>query len=216
MMAGQHGPPGQPANVPPHIMPPPPQPQPGQPARPQPHGESPSIANAQPPTPTSTNKAAPKTKAAKGDRPKRNRGKGAAPATPSASEPPTPTTPHPPLSFNQHPQQQTQAGPSQPQPQQQSQSEPPPPQEVAPPSSFTTLDHAADAANDVWSADDKWMSSIQMDFGNTFPTGLNDFGTTNFGVGDEDIINYGEFLNDDGGGMNMELTMWEDLPGTEA
>jgi hypothetical protein len=214
MVPGQHGPPGPPANV---QMPPPPQPQQGQPGRPQAHGESPSLANAQPPTPTPVNKPPPK-KAAKGDRPKRNRGKIAAPATPNASEPPTPTTPitaHPPLPFNQHSQQQTQAAQSQPQPQQ-TQSEPPHGQDVAPPSSFATIDHAADAANDVWPADDKWMNSIQMDFGNSFSTGLNDFSTTNFGVGEDDIINYGEFLNDNEGGIGMDLGIWEDLPSTEA
>ena len=55
-----------------------------------------------------------------------------------------------------------------------------------------------------------------MDFGNSFGTGLNDFGTTNFGVGEEDIINYGEFLNDGDGSMNMDLNIWEDITGTEA
>ena len=56
---------------------------------------------------------------------------------------------------------------------------------------------------------------MQMDFGNSFASGLGDFGTTNFSGVDEDIINYGEFLNDNDG-INMELGIWEDIGGTEA
>lgn len=56
---------------------------------------------------------------------------------------------------------------------------------------------------------------MPMDFPGNFGPGLNDFGNTNFGLADEDIINYGEFLNDTDG-ITMDLGMWEDLGGTEA
>jgi len=59
------------------------------------------------------------------------------------------------------------------------------------------------------------MNNIPIDFGNTFGTSLSDFGTSNFGVVEDDIINYGEFLNDNDG-LNMDLSMWEELGGTEA
>lgn len=56
------------------------------------------------------------------------------------------------------------------------------------------------------------MNPIPMDFTNNFGSGLSDFGNTNFGV-EDDIINYGEFLNDNDG-LTMDL-VWEDLAGTE-
>jgi hypothetical protein len=175
------------------------------------------MTNAQPPTPTPANKAVPKAKATK-DRPKRNRGKGAvAPATPNASEPPTPTTPitpHAPLPFSQHPQQQSQAGQPQPQSQQISQLEQQPQQDVAPPSSFATIEHATEAT-DWTGVDDKWVNQMPMEFPGNFGQSLNDFGNTNFSLGDDDIINYGEFLNDTDG-ITMDLGIWEDLAGTEA
>lgn len=221
MVTVQHGPQGQPVNTAQQTMPPPPQPQPTQTGRPPAPGESPSLASAQPPTPTQANKAAPKGKVTK-DRPKRNRGKGApAPATPNASEPPTPTTPITPHApgFGQHAQPQpSQAQAAQPQPpsQQPPLDQPPPPsQDPAPPSAFGAID-ASDAANELWT-DDKWMGQIPMDFPNTFgSTGLGDFNSSNFGVADEDIINYGEFLNDNEG-LGMDLPLWgEELGAPDA
>jgi hypothetical protein len=59
------------------------------------------------------------------------------------------------------------------------------------------------------------MNQIPMDFGSNFGPGLTDFSNANFGVVDDEIINYGEFLNDSDA-LTMELGMWEDLGGTEA
>jgi hypothetical protein len=222
MVTVQHGPQGQPLNPAQQQMGPPPQPQPTQTGRPQAPGESPSLTSAQPPTPTQANKPAPKGKPGK-ERPKRNRTKGGpAPVTPNASEPPTPTTPITPLapSFNQHaPPQAAQAQAAQPQPpsQQPPPDQPPPPappsQDAAPPSAFGTID-AADAASELW-PDDKWIGQMPMEFsiGNT---GLADFSSTSFGMPDEDIINYGEFLNDNEG-LGIELPLWgEELGAPEA
>jgi hypothetical protein len=199
-------------------MPPPSQPQPA--ARQQGH-ESPSLQNAQPPTPTPANKAVPKGKPAK-ERPRRNKGKGAAtPATPNA-EPPTPTTPitphAPPLQFGQQPpgaQPNTGNAPSQP-PSQQSQSEQQSSsQDNAPPSAFASIDHAAESSTDVWGADDKWISasmSLPMEFNTNNFGSLGDFG--NSGFEQEDIINYGDFLNDsDALNLSEMTTIWDDPVG---
>jgi len=71
-------------------------------------------------------------------------------------------------------------------------------------------------SGDGWPADDKWMSQMP-DFG--FPSSIGDFGNPNFTTMpmDEDIINYGDFLNDNDGLNGIDLSMWgEDLGGTEA
>jgi len=218
---------GGPPNTAQQQMPPPPQPQqPGQPNRPA-HSESPNLANAQPPTPTPANKTVSKAKAAK-DRPKRSRkGTGATPATPGAADPPTPTTPitpHAPPPFGQHannapppPQGPQQPLQQQPQPgQQPGQQQDQQPLQDAGPSAFSSIDHAGDAANDVWSQEDKWITSLQMtpmDFGSNFAGGLGtDFNTSSFNVGaDDDIINYGDFLNDGDNNLVMGDMLWEDL-----
>jgi hypothetical protein len=218
MMPGPQGPP---APNPQAQMPPPAQPQP-QAARPQAHGESPSLANTQPPTPTAGNKTIPqKGKPQKeGGRAKRAaRKSGGAPATPNASEPPTPTTPitpHAPVPFNQpnqahNPSQQPQA------PTQQSQSEQPASQSGPPPdqgpTAFGTIDHAAESMVDNWqnAVDDKnWMANLNMDFGNNFNTSLNDFANSNFNpmTGEpEEMVNYSDFLNDEG---IIESSFWGD------
>jgi len=220
-MAGQH-PQGGPPNNAQQQMPPPPQPQQGQPGRSGPN-ESPNLANAQPPTPTPANKTVSKAKPTK-ERPKRSRkGTGAAPATPNPADPPTPTTPitpHAPAPFGQHanqPPPQPQGPQSQPPSQQQPQLDQQPPPPDAGPSAFSSIDHAGDAANDVWNQDDKWINSMQMtsmDFGNNFGGGLgNDFNTASFSVGaDDDIINYGDFLNDGDNSLVLgEIGLWDEL-----
>jgi hypothetical protein len=95
----------------------------------------------------------------------------------------------------------------------------PPPQESAPPAPFSSIEQHADANNDGWgtASDEKWINSFpSVDFGNNFGSGLQDFSASNFGiVGEDDIINYGDFLNEDGG-VQLDMGIWEDLGGTEA
>jgi hypothetical protein len=97
--------------------------------------------------------------------------------------------------------------------------QPPPSQDSAPPAPFSSIEHA-DANNDVWGAgadNDKWMSSFHTsDFGTNFGGGgLGDFSATTFGIAaEDDIINYGDFLNEDGG-LNVDMNMWEELGSTE-
>jgi len=222
-MVPQQGPSVQPTTA--AQMPPPPQPQ-VQNGRPAPN-ESPSMANAPTPTPTTGNKAPPKTKAAKeGGRAKRNRNSknAAAPATPNASEPPTPTTPITPHAvppFGQHPSQQ-----QAPQPQSQAQSQvdqqhQPSQQDPAPPSAFASIDRAPDPATESWpgGADDKWMTNLPLEFTSNFNGALSDFGNSSFApmAMEDEIVNYGEFLNDTDG-MGMDFSNWAetDLTGTEA
>jgi len=215
-------------------MPPPSQPpQPGGPGTRLPApSESPSLQNANPPTPNPTTKSVSKAKATK-ERPKRNRGKAnATPATPNAPETPatptSPMTPHPQHPFNQQQVPNPAGAPGQQPPANQpplpESSQPqappaqPPPQESAPPAPFSTIDHA-DANNDSWTnaVDEKWITSFHPgDFGNSFGAGIPDFSASNFGIGTEDdIINYGEFLNEDGVNIDLNMNMWEELPGTE-
>jgi hypothetical protein len=221
MVPSQQGP-APPSNAAQQQMPPPPQPQ-VQNGRPAP-GESPSLANA--PTPTATpaaSKPATKSKAAKeGGRAKRTRGKNA-PATPSATEPAAPTTPitpHAAPPFGQHSQppsqpSQPQSQPAQPPPVEQQ----PPPQDPTPPSGFGAIDHATDSATDGWPGgpEDKWITDLPLGFGTTFP---GDFGGSTYApIGMEsEIIDYGEFLNDNDAGMAMDFSNWgdSDLTGTEA
>lgn len=70
----------------------------------------------------------------------------------------------------------------------------------------------------MWDQGDKWITSIQMtptmEFDPSFGGGLSaDFNTSSFNVGpDEDIINYGEFLNDGDNNLSMgDLGLWEEL-----
>ena len=218
------GPQAQPPPNPGHTMPPPPQPQPQQAGRPQPPGESPSLANAQPPTPTPGNKTIPaKGKQQKdGGRAKRVRQKaGAAPATPNASEPPTPTTPitpHAPVPFNQANQPPANQSQSQP-PQQQAQPPPteqPPPQNTSQelaPTAFGAIDHAGDA--DPWpnTVDEKnWMSNLNLEFSGNFNGSLPEFPNSGFNpmMGEDETVNYSDFLND-GDAMGIEsFNMWGD------
>lgn len=59
------------------------------------------------------------------------------------------------------------------------------------------------------------MSFHGSDFGSNFGGGLADFSASNFGIAaEEDIINYGDFLNDDGA-LNVDMNMWEELGPTE-
>ena len=79
------------------------------------------------------------------------------------------------------------------------------------------MDHAGDATGDVWNQEEKWINSINMgsmDFGNSFGTGLgNEFTTPTFNVGTEDdIINYGDFLNDGDAGISLDMSIWDELP----
>jgi hypothetical protein len=221
MVPSQQGP-APPSNAAQQQMPPPPQPQ-VQNGRPAP-GESPSLANAPTPTPTPANKPAAKSKTTKeGGRAKRNRGKNATPATPNATEPPAPTTPitshAAPPPFGQHSQPasqplQPQSQPAQPPPTEQQ----PPPQDPTPPSGFGAIDHATDSAADGWpgGSDDKWLTELPIGFGSF----SGDFPTSTFPpVGMEsEIIDYGEFLNDNDAGMTMDFSNWgdSDLTGTEA
>jgi hypothetical protein len=121
------------------------------------------------------------------------------------------------MPFGQHPQ----AAPTAQGPQSQASQQPPPneqqppqPQDAAPPSAFGTIDNAAEAANDVWhNSEDKWITGnidLSMQFPTSFTGGLTEFVGTTFG--DEDIVNYGEFLNDSEGlGMDLGGGIWEEL-----
>ena len=58
------------------------------------------------------------------------------------------------------------------------------------------------------------MQMTSMDFGNNFGGGLgNDFNAASFGVGpDEDIINYGDFLNDGDNNLLVgDIGLWDEL-----
>jgi hypothetical protein len=58
------------------------------------------------------------------------------------------------------------------------------------------------------------MQMTPMDFGSNFGGGLgNDFNTASFSVGaDDDIINYGDFLNDGDNSLVLgEIGLWDEL-----